>query len=103
MPAEARALPTALFEVAVLRGTLHLEGFQIERGDRLTFPKNAAELIGAVRAGERQLGFILPPTPLAAVFSMARRRRNMPQKSTYFFPKLLSGLTVHRIETGPAD
>lgn len=103
MPTEARTLPTALFEVAVLRGTMRFQDSQVERGDRLTFPKNAAELIGAVRAGERQLGFILPPTPLAAVFSMARRRRNMPQKSTYFFPKLLTGLTVHRIETGPED
>ena len=32
---------------------------------------------------------------------VARLRQNLPRKSTFFFPKLLTGLTVHRIEAGP--
>ena len=98
-----RGMPTALFETGVLRGALHFEDFQVDRGDRLRFRKDATDLVMEVREGQYQLGFLLPPTPLDAVFEVARLRQNLPQKSTYFFPKLLTGLTVHRIEAGQAD
>jgi uncharacterized protein (DUF1015 family) len=100
MHEQTRKLPTAIFETGVLRGALNFEGFQIDRGDRISFPRDPVSMISRVRSGELQLGFVLPSTPLDAIFAVARLRQNMPQKSTFFFPKLLTGLTVHRIETG---
>jgi uncharacterized protein (DUF1015 family) len=42
-----------------------------------------------------QGAFLLPPTPLEAVRQIAQRLEKMPQKSTYFYPKFLTGLVLH--------
>lgn len=98
-----RTLPTAIFETGVLRGVLQFEEHLIEAGERVEFLKDASAVVESVRSGHNQLGFVLSPTPLDAIFEMARLRENMPQKSTFFFPKLLTGLTVHRIGTTAGD
>jgi len=94
-----RELPTAIFETGVLRASLDYSDDEIDRGARLDFPKDAGALVSSVWSGRHQLGFLLPPTPLDAVFSVAQLGQNLPQKSTFFFPKLLSGLVVHRIDS----
>jgi uncharacterized protein (DUF1015 family) len=53
------------------------------------------EAIAAVDKGDAQAAFLLRPTPIEQVFEVAQRGEVMPQKSTYFFPKLLSGLLFH--------
>jgi uncharacterized protein (DUF1015 family) len=53
------------------------------------------EAIAAVDEGSAQAAFLLRPTPIEQVFEVAQRGEVMPQKSTYFFPKLLSGLLFH--------
>src|SRR4051812_2591862 len=53
------------------------------------------EAIAAVDRGDAQAAFLLRPTPLDAVFEVARRGDVMPQKSTYFFPKVTSGLLLY--------
>ncbi|MBI3873181.1 MAG: DUF1015 domain-containing protein [candidate division Zixibacteria bacterium] len=98
-----RLLPTAIFETGVLRASLGYSDDQIDRGERLNFPKDAAELVASVQSGKFPLGFILPPTGLDSIFEVARLRQNLPQKSTFFFPKLLTGLVVHRIGAERSD
>jgi uncharacterized protein (DUF1015 family) len=53
------------------------------------------EAISAVDEGNAQAAFLLRPTPIEQVFEVANRGEVMPQKSTYFYPKLLSGLLFH--------
>ncbi len=101
MPEAYRALPTAVFETGVLRAALSFSDEEIDQGSRIEYPKDAGAVMDVVRRGRAQLGFLLPPTPLDAIFEVARLRQNLPRKSTFFFPKLLTGLTVHRIEAGP--
>ncbi len=97
-----RQLATAVFDFGILRGAVGLTGPDIAEGKGLEFPKNAAMVAESVQSGKYQLGFILPPTPLSAIFDVARKRHNLPQESTFFFPKLLSGLVINRIsETVP--
>jgi uncharacterized protein (DUF1015 family) len=103
MPEAYRSLPTAVFETGVLRAALGFSDDEIDHSTRIEYPKDAATVLDAVRPGRAQLGFLLPPTPLDAIFEVARLRQNLPRKSTFFFPKLLTGLTVHRIEAGPND
>lgn len=98
-----RQLATAIFDVGILRGVLGFKDADLEAGRDLVFSKDAAELVGLVRRGDCQAGFVLPATPLAAIFDVARARQNLPQKSTFFFPKLLTGLTINRIDTIPPD
>ena len=97
-----RQLATAVFETGVLRVCLGYADQDIALGKGLSFPKDAGPMIESVRRGENQLGFVLPPTPLGAIFEVARQRQNLPQKSTFFYPKLLTGLVVNRISSAPS-
>jgi uncharacterized protein (DUF1015 family) len=56
------------------------------------------EAVRWVDAGEADVAFLLRPTRIEDVFERARRGEVLPQKTTYFFPKLLSGLLFHPLE-----
>jgi uncharacterized protein (DUF1015 family) len=96
-----RSLATAIFETGILRAVLGFSDGQIAAANGLEFTKDALTLIDWVRSGQCQLGFMLPPTSLSSIFEVARLGQNLPQKSTFFFPKLLTGLTIHRMEPPP--
>jgi uncharacterized protein (DUF1015 family) len=51
-----------------------------------------------VRQGKAQIAFLLKPTSIQQVADTSFNGGVMPQKSTDFYPKLLSGLTVYRLE-----
>ena len=97
-----RGLATAIFETGILKAILGFSDDQIAAADGLDFTKDASALIEWVRSGRYQLGFMLPPTSLTSIFEVARLGQNLPQKSTFFFPKLLTGLTIHRMEPSPS-
>jgi uncharacterized protein (DUF1015 family) len=63
--------------------------------ESLGYTADAEEAVAAVDAGRAQAAFLLRPTRIEDVFAVARRGEVMPQKSTYFYPKLLSGLLFH--------
>ena len=50
------------------------------------------DAIATVDRGEAEAAFLLRPTRLEDVWDVARDGRTLPQKSTYFYPKLVSGL-----------
>ena len=56
------------------------------------YARDTAEALAKVRSGEYDAAFLMRPTPVAQVRDVAAEGENMPPKSTYFFPKLLTGL-----------
>ena len=50
-----------------------------------------------VRSGECQALFMLNPTRVSDVRAVAENRERMPQKSTFFYPKVYSGLVFHSV------
>jgi uncharacterized protein (DUF1015 family) len=67
-------------------------------GTHYSYTPHAEEAVAAVDRGEAAAAFLLRPTPLAEVWAVARRGDVMPQKSTYFYPKLTSGLLFHPLD-----
>ncbi len=69
----------------------------LARGDRVTYSHDAAEAIARVDAAAdgADCAFLLDPTPVAAVIAVAADGDVMPQKSTYFYPKALTGLVIN--------
>jgi uncharacterized protein (DUF1015 family) len=61
----------------------------------VSYTASAEDAIAAVDEGRAQAAFLLRPTRIEDVFAVAERGETMPQKSTYFYPKLLSGLLFH--------
>lgn len=55
-----------------------------------------------VDAGDAECAWILRPIPVDGVFALAAQGLTLPQKSTYFYPKVLSGLAIHPFDEDPA-
>jgi uncharacterized protein (DUF1015 family) len=86
------SLDAAVLEAEVL-GPAGVTAAAIERG-ALDYTRDAAELGAAVERGDAVLGFgLLPATP-AEVLGVADAGETMPQKSTYFYPKVPTGLML---------
>jgi hypothetical protein len=61
----------------------------------ISYTPDADEAERRVREGEAAVAYLLRPTRIEDVFAHARRGEVLPQKTTYFFPKLISGLLFH--------
>ena len=66
--------------------------------DGVTYTPERAEAVATVDRGEAEAAFLLRPTRIEDVWAVARRGETMPQKSTYFYPKLTSGLLFHPLD-----
>jgi uncharacterized protein (DUF1015 family) len=87
--------------VRLVRGEAgELDAELVERlgRDGIGYTPDADDAIARVRAGEADCAFLLRATRIEDVFDHARRGLTMPPKSTYFFPKLVSGLLFHPLE-----
>jgi uncharacterized protein (DUF1015 family) len=81
-----------VLEALVLKGALGLSDEDISHFNGLFYARDTAEAIAMVRSGEYDAAFLMRPTPIRQVRDVAAAGENMPPKSTYFFPKLLTGL-----------
>ena len=59
------------------------------------YTKSAPEAIAAVDGRSAEAAFLLEPTPVQSIIDVARAGHVMPQKSTYFYPKALTGLVIN--------
>jgi uncharacterized protein (DUF1015 family) len=66
--------------------------------DGIGYTPQSAEAVAAVDRGDADVAFLLRAPRVEDVFAAARRGERMPPKSTYFFPKPLSGLLFHPVE-----
>ena len=64
----------------------------------VTYTPQREDAVATVDRGEAEAAFLLRPTRIEDVWEVARRGETMPQKSTYFFPKLTSGLLFHPLD-----
>jgi uncharacterized protein (DUF1015 family) len=64
----------------------------------LSYTPQRAEAVAAVDRGEAAAAFLLRPTRIEDVFARAREGRVLPQKTTYFYPKLTSGLLLQPLD-----
>jgi uncharacterized protein (DUF1015 family) len=87
-----RRLDTGILETLLLKGALGLSDEDISHFNGLFYARDTAEALALVQSGEYDAAFLMRPTPVAQVREIAAAGENMPPKSTYFFPKLLTGL-----------
>src|SRR5262249_33190492 len=100
---ELASLPPDRSAVALYQGTStsvvqgdegELDAALVERlgAHGISYTPRVEDAIAAVRSGEAEAAFLMRPPTLQQVREVAERGETMPQKSTYFFPKLPSGL-----------
>ncbi len=93
-PAQARLSITLLAEL-VFRDALGLDPDRLE--GHLDFARSVDDAVADLEGGDYRLAAFLGATPMDEVQTIAERGETMPQKSTYFYPKLLTGLVFNAL------
>ncbi|MGH2781211.1 MAG: DUF1015 domain-containing protein [Thermoleophilaceae bacterium] len=95
MPEPYRRLDTAVLEALVLRGALRMSEDDISELRGLDYSKDLGDAIEAVETGRADAGFFMRATPVERVREVAEAGEAMPPKSTYFYPKVPTGLVFN--------
>jgi uncharacterized protein (DUF1015 family) len=95
MPEPYRRLDTAVLEALVLRGALGMSEDDISHLRGLDYSKNLEDAIERVESGAADAGFFMRATPVEQVREVADAGESMPPKSTYFYPKVPTGLVFN--------
>ncbi|MBA3261808.1 MAG: DUF1015 domain-containing protein [Thermoleophilaceae bacterium] len=95
MPEPYRRLDTAVLEALVLRGALDMSEDDISHLRGLDYSKDLDDAIDAVQSGRADAGFFMRATPVDQVRAVAATGESMPPKSTYFYPKVPTGLVFN--------
>jgi uncharacterized protein (DUF1015 family) len=94
----AGELDVAVLHQRLLGGALGINEDAVREEKNTRYMRGAEPAIAEVRRGAAQAAFLLEPTPIDEVARIAFSGGVMPQKSTDFYPKLLSGLTIYKLE-----
>jgi uncharacterized protein (DUF1015 family) len=94
-PEPYRRLDAVILEALVLKGILEMTEDDIAAKRDIGYAMSVEESLAALESGSHQVAFILRPTRVEEVREVADAGETMPPKSTYFFPKLLSGLVFN--------
>ena len=93
-----RRLDLAVLHAAILGDRLGISDADLASGRRLAYTRSEADAIRAVASGEAKAAILVRPTRLEQLAAVAGAGDVMPQKSTYFYPKLLTGLVFYPLE-----
>ena len=88
-------LDVAVAHTLVLEELLGLTPVDLTAGRYVSFTRDARQALQAVQQGEAQVALLLNPTRVRQICDVAEMNDRMPQKSTYFYPKLITGLVIN--------
>jgi uncharacterized protein (DUF1015 family) len=97
-PAAYRRLDTAILESLILEGPLGMTEDDISHLNGLAYSKDAEEVLDAIESGRADAAFVLRGTPIDQVREVAEEGETMPPKSTFFYPKIPTGLLMNPLE-----
>ena len=94
-PSSEKSMVAALHN-ELLEPLLGIDAESMAKQKNLSYTRDAAEAARAVQSGEAQCAFLLPPALLSELRDTVLDGQKMPQKSTYFYPKIITGLFMYR-------
>jgi uncharacterized protein (DUF1015 family) len=92
-----RELDVVLLHEGILEPALGITPQAITAEAHLSYEREATAALDAVDSGRAQICFLLNPCDVGQVMKIATAGEVLPQKSTDFYPKLLSGITMYRV------
>jgi uncharacterized protein (DUF1015 family) len=96
-PEAYRRLDSAILETLVLKGLAGMSDHDIDERRGLEYAKSVHGALAQVDEGEYDVAFIQRPVPVEQVKAVAETEANMPPKSTYFFPKVMTGMVFNPV------
>jgi uncharacterized protein (DUF1015 family) len=96
-PEAYRRLDSAILETLVLKGFAGMSDHDIDERRGLEYAKSVPAALEMVDEGGYDVAFIQRPVPVEQVKAVAETEENMPPKSTYFFPKVMTGFAFNPV------
>ncbi len=96
-------LDVSILHSLILERLFGIDKENMANGKNLTYTRSASEAIEAVKGGEANCCFIINPTQVSEIRDVASAGEKMPQKSTYFYPKLITGLVMNKFREPKPD
>ena len=93
---ELKVLDVYQLHTLILRELLNIDTRKPEHQQYITYNVRTAEAMANVDAGQFDLVILMNATGMVQVRQLAEQGVRLPQKATYFYPKLLSGLVINR-------
>ncbi len=97
MSPASRGLDVTVLHTLILERVLGIDKENMAKQINLTYTRSRTEALESVNNGTAQAAFLLNPTRVSEIRDVAAAGEKMPQKSTYFYPKLITGLTMNRL------
>ncbi len=94
-PKEYRSLDVSILNYMIFKDVLKLD---LDRDDLISFSPNPDDFIREVDDNPLCVAFFLNPVKIQQIISVALNGNKMPPKSTYFYPKVMSGLVINKFE-----
>ena len=93
-----RRLDTAVLEALILKGALGMTDEDIDHLEGLDYARDFEQALDLVESGARDAAFFVAATPIEQVRAVAAAGESMPPKSTYFFPKVPTGVVFNPLD-----
>ncbi len=93
-----QSLDVVQLHKCLLESVLHISEEAVRNQQNVSYCREASEALAQVRSGKAQVAFLMNPVRIEQVRDIAFAGEVLPQKSTDFYPKLLSGLTVYALD-----
>lgn len=103
VPVDLAGLDVTVLHRLVFEKILGISEEAQARQENIIYWKSTDKAIAETRGGACEATFILNPTRIKDMESVAMAGHKMPQKSTYFYPKIISGLVLHDVTTSARD
>ncbi len=97
-PESYRRLDAAILETLVLKGLAGMSEEDIAAKRGIGYAKSVPDALALLEEGSYDVAFLLRPIPVDQVRAVAETDENMPPKSTYFFPKVMTGLVFNPLD-----
>ena len=97
----SQRLDVVVLHKLILDDILGIGELQLASESNLEYIKDIGDAIDTsiarIDSGEKQVVFFMNPTPVGQVEDVAEAGEKMPQKSTFFYPKIYTGLTINKL------
>lgn len=92
-----KRLDVNVLQYGILRDVFGIDDAALAAGGAVAYTQDASAARASVERGASRVAFLLNPTPVAQIGAVADAAGRMPQKSTYFYPKLPTGLVLRAV------
>lgn len=91
-------LDVTILHKLILEKYFGIDEQSLANQEHIVYTKDAAEAVKRVDDGEFQCAFIINPTKVSEIKDISLANEKMPQKSTYFWPKLITGIVIYKFD-----